>query len=278
MAHPVKDVEECLFAAAKGRGPFLRRMGIVLRRSIDEVVDTPRTRRFFLSDIEKTEKTYLGTKVEILFRNEFAFEKGRKLDLKIGSFEVDVKHSIGRNWTIPTEAIDEICLLISEDDKRATFRMGLLQVKSTFLNTGQNKDAKKTLSDLGRRNIHWITEEHGYPENVFYRFTPTELTWLTDPAGGAERLYRFFSLREREPVSRYAIESLAAQKDPMKRIRKNGGARDLAHPQGLYILTGRQNRALAKELGIDDLSTDEIVSVRPRNKRDTELLKKAFPD
>ena len=46
-----------------------------LREALDEVIDTPRTGRFTLSQLEKTEKTYIGTKVEILVRDSSAFRR-----------------------------------------------------------------------------------------------------------------------------------------------------------------------------------------------------------
>jgi len=57
-----------------------------------------------LGETEKTEKTYLGTKIEILIRKFFKFPKGL-LDLHIEGHDVDIKNTVGGNWMIPTEAI-----------------------------------------------------------------------------------------------------------------------------------------------------------------------------
>lgn len=55
-------LEADLLAAVGGRERFEEKLRSFFRSAIDEVVDTARTGRFFLSDLEKTEKTYLGTK------------------------------------------------------------------------------------------------------------------------------------------------------------------------------------------------------------------------
>ena len=77
----------------------------IIRRAIDEVIDAPRTNRFILSETEKTEKTYLGTKIEILLRAYLGLPKGNVLDLSIAGVETDIKNTMGSNWTIPMEAL-----------------------------------------------------------------------------------------------------------------------------------------------------------------------------
>ena len=92
---------------------FSQTIGAVVRRAFDEVIDMPRTARWTIAQLEKTEKTYIGTKVEILLRHELGLSRGKKLDLIIDGQEVDIKNTIGNNWPIPLEAVDEICLIIS---------------------------------------------------------------------------------------------------------------------------------------------------------------------
>ena len=68
-AERIREIRNALIAAAQGEAQFANVVGTVLRRAYDEVIDTPRSGRFTISQTEKTEKTYLGTKVEILFRH-----------------------------------------------------------------------------------------------------------------------------------------------------------------------------------------------------------------
>ena len=74
---------------------FEARMGGMVRKALDEVIDTPRTGRWKMTQLEKTEKTYLGTKVEILLRHELGLRRGKKLDLEVDGHEVDVKNTVG---------------------------------------------------------------------------------------------------------------------------------------------------------------------------------------
>jgi hypothetical protein len=128
----------------------------LLRQSIDEVVDTPRTGRKTLAEIEKTEKTYIGTKVEILTRSLLGLTKGDKLDLKVGAQEVDVKFTVGKTWMIPMEAFGEICLLLNADEKNGTFGVGLLKMTPGNLTKCENRDKKLSVSARGRKNILWL--------------------------------------------------------------------------------------------------------------------------
>ena len=98
-------IESAIVRKARGRDRLNREIPLLIRRSIDEVIDAPRTGRFRLSETEKTEKTYLGTKVEILLRNFLGFPKGQRLDLAIEGIETDIKNTMSGNWMIPQEAI-----------------------------------------------------------------------------------------------------------------------------------------------------------------------------
>ena len=66
----------------------------MLRQAIDEVIDSYRSGRFTVAELEKTEKTYLGTKIEILLRNHLKLKKGKTLDLDVDGIEVDVTRAL----------------------------------------------------------------------------------------------------------------------------------------------------------------------------------------
>lgn len=91
----LKGVAEFFLAFSESNADLESVCGNLLRAALDEVIDMPRTGRFSLDQLEKTEKTYIGTKVEIIFRDIFKLQKGNKLDLLIDGLEVDVKNTIG---------------------------------------------------------------------------------------------------------------------------------------------------------------------------------------
>src|ERR1700683_3485758 len=79
----VEPIVVALLRHAGGWEKFSYNVALLIRRGIDEVIDTARSNRFTLSEAEKTEKTYLGTKIEILFRAMLKLPKGRILDLSV---------------------------------------------------------------------------------------------------------------------------------------------------------------------------------------------------
>jgi hypothetical protein len=85
----VKRIESALVRQARGLDRLKAELPVLIRQAIDEVVDAPRTGRVHSRELEKTEKTYIGTKVEILVRNFFRLPKGI-LDLTIDGMDVDV--------------------------------------------------------------------------------------------------------------------------------------------------------------------------------------------
>ncbi len=65
----------------------------VIRETFDQLLDGQRTGRWDYRDLRKTEKTHMGTLVEINLHREFDFEDGRAMDYRIAGAEVDCKFS-----------------------------------------------------------------------------------------------------------------------------------------------------------------------------------------
>jgi len=111
-SEPVDVALQAVVDFFKTRGDLVDVIGNALRQSFDEVIDGPRTGRYRIEELEKTEKTYIGTKVEIILRNELTLPRGVVLDNLISGHEVDTKFSLTGDWMIPREAVGQICLLI----------------------------------------------------------------------------------------------------------------------------------------------------------------------
>ena len=69
------------------------RVARVLRDTLDQLLDGRRRGRFDYADLFKTEKTYMGTLVEINLQREFEFSDGDVTDYSIADVEVDCKFS-----------------------------------------------------------------------------------------------------------------------------------------------------------------------------------------
>lgn len=269
-------LERDLLLAVKGKELFEEKLRSFFRSAIDEVIDTARTGRYFLSDLEKTEKTYLGTKFEILLRDWLQVPRGVKLDLKIGGHEVDVKSTTGgkSGWMIPLEAIGELCILLRVNEKASTCAVGLVRARQEYLRSGRNRDKKTSFSAEGTTNIWWMVQDFAYTPNFWTIVSPADRQEIMAVRGGSKRLALLFERYQGVPLSRVQIQAIAAQDDFMKRIRSNAGARDLLRPKGIAILYSEIDRELMHRLGLS-FGFREFLSHRPKNEMEAALLRSA---
>lgn len=82
------------------------RTAYALRESFDQIYDGQRTGRWDYTQLMKTEKTHLGTLVEIWLQRELVLDDGDELDYSIAGVDVDAKWS--RNlyeWEFPLSLI-----------------------------------------------------------------------------------------------------------------------------------------------------------------------------
>lgn len=271
----LSSLAAALVEAAGGWSGFLKTVPPIFRAAIDEVIDAPRTGRMLIEETEKTEKTYLGTKIEILFRDALKLEKGQVLDLQLGSTECDIKHTMGSAWSIPAENIGRPAVLLRESEATALCDVGLVFVRPEYLNAGQNRDAKKTISAQHEGNIWWLLRGHPYPANFWLSLTLEQRGVLRAAGAPTRRLAALFEMVPGQPVPRSAVEALANQLDPLKRIRRNGGARDLLAPKGIALLFGKTDREVLNQLGYTHVSTEQFVSHIPRDEAERALLRAA---
>jgi hypothetical protein len=236
----------------------------MLRACVDDVILTPKTGRRAYEELEKTEKTYIGTRVEIELRALLDLQKGR-LDCVIRGHDVDIKNTMGANWMIPTEAVDAPCILVAADEARAVCYLGLIVARRGYLTAGQNKDAKRTVSAQGFAHILWLLCAHPYPPN-FWRSIPADVVArIFRGRAGNHRMAALFREIQGRPIAREVVEAVAQQHDFMRRIRADGGrgTRDhLAH-EGILLLSGHYDAALIAALGLPVCAHGEFISCRP---------------
>lgn len=269
-------LETDLLVAVKGKELFEEKLRSFFRSAIDEVIDTARTGRYFLSDLEKTEKTYLGTKFEILLRDWLQVPKGVVMDFLIGGREVDVKSTTGgkSGWMIPLEAKNQLLILLRINEDRSTCAVGLVRARTAYLRSGENRDRKTSFSAEGTKNIWWMVQDFSYTPNFWTLISDDLRERIMAPRGGTDRLTTLFENCLETPVSRVLIASIAAQDDFMKRIRRNGGARDKLAPKGIAVLYSETDRSVMQQLGLS-FGTREFVSYKPKNEDEAKLLRDA---
>ncbi len=262
---------------AGGRRKLTEQFPKMLRECIDDVIQSPRTGRRSYAELEKTEKTYIGTRVEIMLRSYLRLPKG-KLDLRIGDHDVDVKHTMGGNWMIPNEAVDHACVVVGADEKRALCFLGIVVARPEYLTNSQNRDGKRTLSPDGFRHIHWLIRGVPYPPN-FWRTVSGDVTAaIFEGRTGNERVKALFQGVQDRPIDRAVIEAVARQKDFLRRARADkgpGGTRGALATEGIVLLSGGYGATLLKAFGMGQLSKSEFLSHKVRTEEEANLARAA---
>lgn len=215
------------------------RFGTAIRQSFDEVFDGQRTGRYRLDQLSKVEKSYIGTKIEIVIQDTFGLERGERMDYLIGGEEVDAKWSIRMGgWMIPTEAIGHLCLCITADDDRSLFSVGLIRADLAKLTESRNKDSKARLSPGGLTAMRWLVRDGQLPENLLLHLEEATVTAVLDPdLSGQQRINELFRRVQERIIRREVVLTVAKQDDGPKRVRD---ARKLLAASNIAIL-GHQN-------------------------------------
>lgn len=165
---------------------------------------------------------------------------------------------------IPREAVGEICLVIKGSEVDSKFSVGLVRANEEYLSAGRNQDSKRTIRAEHFNKILWLVFDGDLPENFFYDLDSEVRTAILMPNSGAARVRALFREVPLVVIPRSAIEGAANQKDALKRVRKNGGARDRLLAEGILILSGKYDAGLILELGLPELTGEQFISV-PRD-------------
>ncbi|GAB2682798.1 NaeI family type II restriction endonuclease [Nocardia goodfellowii] len=242
-----KDDLEALFAQS-------------IRQSLDEVLDGQRTGRFDVEELDKTEKSYLGTKVEIVVRAAFELPKGERMDYAIDGHDIDAKWSIRREWNIPREAMGHLCLLMSANDRKATFDVGLIRIQPELLNEGQNQDKKKTLNADGRSRIVWLFRNARLPRNLLLSLPPDVREKILASSSGQKRATELMRHVRGVLIDRNTAITVARQLDGMRRCRNT---RTPLSQEGIAVLGHMADGPkIAKALQLPVPSSGTLISVR----------------
>ena len=206
------------------------RIGDVIRRTIDEVLDGPRTGRFLYEDLANSEKTYTGTKLEILLREEFKLARGpapKQLDFDIAGVAVDCKFSQSTSWMIPVEAVGEICLLVTASEETASFSVGFLRCRPELLGAA-NRDQKRSISKAGRAEATWVFASAPVPANLLRQLSERDRNEImAKPESGQLRVNELFRRVHDQIVRREVTLTVARQDDGMKRRATPAGTCNL---------------------------------------------------
>lgn len=247
-----------------------------MMEAIEFVLDSIRTGRTSISELDNVEKTFIGLKIEHYVRDLLDAPKGVR-DLELLGHDVDIKNTVSRSWSwmIPPETFrgeEPVILLAADEDERKSW-MGLMLARDQYLGA-PNRDGKRGVLAPAYANILWLAPGVDWPRSRWAGLDMGRFRELRKVKVGKTRAAAFFRENQRRVTHRSVLVALLFdQKDPMKRLRANGGAPDILLPQGIVLLSGRYNAPIARILGFE-LTADEFIALTP-NENERLLLKRA---
>ena len=247
------------------------RVATVLRDTFDQLYDGQHTGRWNFDDLHTTEKTHMGTLVEINLHREFNFADGDVTDYRIAGVQVDCKYSsYPFGWNLPPEVVGQLALLLHASESKLTWHAGILRIRPEYLRIGQTRDSKKELLASARSNIRWLWTGHKrLPPNLFYQLDAETRDAIFNAKArrgnqhGQARVNELFRRVQGRIVRRAELATVAQQDDFMKRARGNRGSRTALRAEGILVL-GQQDSdpVIARALGLPLPRKGELVAAR----------------
>lgn len=272
LEHLVQEIpepgdDEALGEVARwflGQDPTGERFATVLRESLDQVLDGPRTMRFRYADLRKTEKTHVGTIVEINLGKEFDLDDGVAMDYRVTGHEVDCKYSMFfGGWELPLESLGHLVLLTWADDDTSRWAAGLWRVDPRHLGRGAgNRDRKKKMLKSGHERVRWLWRDRELPENLLLHLPTTVVERIFAQRNGQQRVNELFRSVQHRIIRRDVVLTVAQQKDGPRRARMSRETRYLGG-EGIVVLGHYEwDVAVARALGLPVPRSGEWVSAR----------------
>jgi hypothetical protein len=252
-------------------------------------MDGQRTGRWCYQHLTKTEKTYLGTAIEVNLTKEFDIAAGHDLDWRVAGQDLDCKFSrdLG-GWEIPMEMYrcpdhgeqsgkaDHPALVAWLNDDYGQWAAGLIRItdaglrwkKPTALNTAgraYNRDNKRRLGDHARGEIFWLWGglQDDLPTNLLLRLPVDQRDRILAAGSGQQRVNQLFRQVTGRIVSRSTILTVGQQDDAPKRVRDTrNGPRGISQ-DGFVVLGHLEgHRSVAQTLGLTVPVKGEWISTR----------------
>lgn len=267
-------IRNALLVQTGGQERLAARFPELIREAINFVLDPVRTARTRMHELDSIEKTFVGLKIEHFVRDMLDVPKGLR-DLVIDGVDVDIKNTIGDTWMIPPETYrtEDACLLVASEEATHRCWLGLLIAREAYLNA-PNRDEKRSVGSTAFQHILWLVEGAPYPQSHWATIDMDRFREIKKIRGGTKRAVAFFSENLRKPIDRIVVQSLLLQHDYMKRLRANGGARDILQRRGIALLSGIYDSFLIHELGLGPVGSEEMISVAPRDAAEETTMRK----
>lgn len=161
----IERIEKAVLLRTGGADRLRRTISLIIREAMSEVIDPFRTGRSTPDEIERSERAFLRTKVEVLLRHRLGFPRGNTLDLQIDGIETKIKNTMRSTWLMPPKAKGSPCILIKTDTRHCRFSVGIGVPRSTVVNSGGINAERRTALKQGINTIHWICRDSEIQES-----------------------------------------------------------------------------------------------------------------
>ncbi|MFE5373662.1 NaeI family type II restriction endonuclease [Streptomyces mirabilis] len=264
-----------------------------LRDSLDELLDGQRTGRWAYQHLTKTEKTYLGTAVEVNLTKEFAIDNGADLDWSIAGLDIDCKFSkdLG-GWEIPMEMYlcadhgerggraDHAAVVTWMNDDTSHWAAGIVRITDERLRwkkerdaygdrvRAYNRDNKRKLSDGAKSEVYWLWggRQTDLPTNLLRHLDPAARERILTASlprrrsSGQQRVNQLFREVQDRLIGRQTVLTVGQQDDAPKRARD---ARKALRPKGIVVLGHQGSHPhVARKLELPAPTKGEWISTR----------------
>lgn len=239
-------------------------LAAVTRDTFDQIYDGQRTGRWDIDQLNKTEKTHVGTLLQINLQKEMDLSDGDELDYTIAGVEVDCKWSQSLyGWEIPQEMYlrgPRIALLTWGSDYTFRWAAGLLRIDDTVLRPmGGQRDRKRRISEVGKRKILWLGQGD-LVHNTLIGLPGEQRRRILRSDSGQECVNALFRELTGKLVNRATVLTVAQQDDSMKRVRD---ARKHLKNEGIIVFGHyKPHPELAHTLGLPRPTLGRFVSAR----------------
>ncbi len=224
--------------------------GMVIRRAIDEVLSLGQ-KRFSIEQLDSPEKTYIGTRVEMLVRDALDVGRGSRADASIAGHEVDIKWSKSLAWMIGPENLGVACLGVGTNKDGTLFSVGIFVPHADLVRPGANRDKKLSLSaSFYTQRVEWLVVRAATPPNFFNALPASVRDEILSQPSAQSRLRRLAELVPEVAVPRSAIEFASLNKDdPLRRVRQDA-ARSSPPLGDMVCLSERYGKQTLAKLGV----------------------------
>ncbi|MBW6438294.1 hypothetical protein KZ829_31660 [Actinoplanes hulinensis] len=257
IQHPGADADlRKVLADLRQQTSLAELFGGAVQSSIDYVLDGARTGRFDLRSplVDSDERRTVGTKLQYHLLDALGLPKLRSPDTVIAGVPVDIKGTVGSNWSIPREAQCELCILVQIDAKADTHAAWLMRTHRAWLYNGQgNGDQKRgVVMDALKHYAVPLYPQAALDRNPLRLLDSKGLIAVFNPdAGLVNRLTELFTRLPNVIFRRQVIETVGFQlDDPLRRARQ---AKERVKEAGFDLLveTWVRDREQAEALGIE---------------------------